>query len=66
MILFGKRYRDRGPFYLWPVVVFAKLPLGLTLLALIGVVALIRYGIPHPGGFLSPRWPCSLRCSSFS
>lgn len=45
VFLLGKVYRDRGPFYHWPVVLFAKLPLGLTLLILLGTGAMIRYGI---------------------
>lgn len=48
LLLLGKRYRDRGPFYHWPVVVFAKLPLGLTLLFVIGITAMIRFGVPPP------------------
>jgi hypothetical protein len=45
VLLLGKVYRDHGPFYHWPVVIFAKLPLGLTLLILLGVFVLIRYGV---------------------
>lgn len=44
----GTVYRNRGPFYQWPVVIFAKLPLGLTLLILLGIVASIRYGVREP------------------
>lgn len=45
VFLLGTLYRDRGPFYHWPVVIFAKLPLGLTLLVLLGAWAMIRYGV---------------------
>jgi hypothetical protein len=38
--LFGRTYRDRGPFYFFPVVLAAKLPLGLLVLALAGIVIL--------------------------
>jgi hypothetical protein len=45
VVLLGTAYRNRGPFYQWPVVIAAKLPLGLTLLTLIGFGVLIRYGV---------------------
>ena len=37
---FGRTFRDRGPFYYFPTVLAAKLPIGLLLLALAGLALL--------------------------
>jgi hypothetical protein len=47
--LFGRTYRDRAPFYFFPVVVAAKLPVGLLVLALAGI-AVLAIGKAAPYG----------------
>jgi hypothetical protein len=43
----GRTYRDRGPVYYFPTVIAAKLPLGLLLLALSGLVLLLMRRSPR-------------------
>ncbi len=44
---FGRIYRDRGPFYYFPTVIGAKLPMGLLALAIAGLVLLAIRKIPQ-------------------
>jgi tetratricopeptide (TPR) repeat protein len=41
MFFMGRTYMERAPFYFFPTVVLIKLPLGLTALALLGVVVVL-------------------------
>jgi hypothetical protein len=48
---FGRTFRDRGPFYYFPTILAAKLPIGLLLLALAGLALLPLRILPGPWNF---------------
>jgi 4-amino-4-deoxy-L-arabinose transferase-like glycosyltransferase len=44
---FGRTYRDRGPFYYFPAVIAAKVPIGILALALAGVALVMMRRTPQ-------------------
>ncbi len=50
-LIWGKLYEGRNPWFTWPSIVAAKLPLALSALALLGLVLLWRAPLPA-----SARW----------
>jgi tetratricopeptide (TPR) repeat protein len=52
LYVFGERYEEDTPWFFFPAVLAAKLPLGLSLLALAGVALSVRRRLP-----LEWRWP---------
>lgn len=49
--IWGHLYQGRAPWFSWPAIVVAKLPLALLVLALLGAVLLTRLPLPAPA-----RW----------
>ena len=52
ILAFGKQYYAKAPFYFFPGIVAAKLPVGLLLLSIIGGVLLVARVLPHE--YLAP------------
>jgi len=45
-LVWGKLYEGRNPWFTWPAIVAAKLPLGLSVLGLLGIALLWRARLP--------------------
>ena len=50
-LIWGKLYEGRNPWFTWPAILAAKIPLALSALALLGLALLWRAGLPA-----SARW----------
>ena len=50
-LIWGKLYEGRNPWFTWPAILAAKIPLALSAVALLGLALLWRAGLPA-----SARW----------